>query len=210
MRNSLITHAMHGQIDGKVTSRWLAREITECLTAMQYGLAYTMIRGIEDFLEGPEVLHDGGPSALAAIRAERSEFAETVVHPAVKIGELTGAVPRIVPLGHAPARTGSISCWPNALSTNGSGRAIPGPVAITAGAQRVVARVAVRPAVVTDASQAGVRIRRRDKQKLTRLSRRESQGAQAFREEAPSLQEKYREALPELTGRENWARLYES
>jgi hypothetical protein len=31
-----------------------------------------------------------------------------------------------------------------------------------------------------------------------------------FRAEAPALQEKYRQALPELIGRENWARLYES
>ncbi len=81
------------QIDGKATGRWLAREITEGLRSMQYGMAYTMIRGIEDFLAGPEVLRDGGAAALAAIRAERKEYAETVVHPAVKIGELTGARP---------------------------------------------------------------------------------------------------------------------
>ena len=53
VRNSLITHALHGTIDTKATGRWLAREITEALVSMQYGMAYTMIRGIEDFLEGP-------------------------------------------------------------------------------------------------------------------------------------------------------------
>lgn len=31
---------------------------------MQYGLAYTAIRGIEDFLAGPDVLADGGQHAL--------------------------------------------------------------------------------------------------------------------------------------------------
>ena len=32
VRNSLITHALHGDIDAKTTGRWLAREITECLS----------------------------------------------------------------------------------------------------------------------------------------------------------------------------------
>ncbi len=66
-------------------------------------------------------------------------------------------------------------------------------------------------AVVTDASQSGVRIRRRDKQKLTKLTRRMHEGAQAVpTAEAPALQEQYRQALPELISRENWARLYDS
>ena len=54
VRNSLIAHALHGTIDAKTTGNWLAREITEGLVSMQYGMAYTMIRGIEDFLAGPE------------------------------------------------------------------------------------------------------------------------------------------------------------
>ncbi len=74
VRNSLITHALHGTIDTKATGNWLAREITEGLVSMQYGMAYTMIRGIEDFLAGPEVLRDGGAAALAAIRSERKRI----------------------------------------------------------------------------------------------------------------------------------------
>jgi galactofuranosylgalactofuranosylrhamnosyl-N-acetylglucosaminyl-diphospho-decaprenol beta-1,5/1,6-galactofuranosyltransferase len=210
VRNSLITHAMHGQIDGKLTSRWLAREITECLTAMQYGLAYTMVRGIEDFLKGPEVLHDGGPSALAAIRADRSEFAETVVHPAVKIGELTGAVPRIVPLGHRPRKDRINLVLAKRLVYQWLGRAIPGPVAITAAHNEWWHVSLFDSAVVTDASQAGVRIRRRDKQKLKSLSRRARRALRRLQKEAPSVQAAYREALPELTSRDNWARLFSS
>ena len=113
--------------------------------SMQYGMAYTMIRGIEDFLEGPDVLRDGGPGALAAIRAERSEFAETVVHPAVEIGELTGgAVPRIHPIGHRPRKDRINLVLAKRVVYQWLGRAIPGPVAITAAAQPVVARLAFR------------------------------------------------------------------
>ena len=133
VRNSLITHALHGNIDTKATGRWLAREITEALVSMQYGMAYTMIRGIEDFLEGPDVLRDGGPAALAAIRAERSEFAETVVHPAVKIGELTDAQCRgSIPIGHLPRKDRINLVLAKRVVFQWLGRAIPGPVAIAA------------------------------------------------------------------------------
>jgi galactofuranosylgalactofuranosylrhamnosyl-N-acetylglucosaminyl-diphospho-decaprenol beta-1,5/1,6-galactofuranosyltransferase len=65
-------------------------------------------------------------------------------------------------------------------------------------------------AVVTDASQAGVRVLRRDKQNIRKLSGRLIKAMRRFRAEAPALQARYREALPELTSRENWARLFES
>ena len=63
---------------------------------------------------------------------------------------------------------------------------------------------------MTDASQSGVRIRRRDKQKLTELTRRTTKALRRFRTEAPALQDQYREALPDLTSRDNWARLFDS
>lgn len=210
VRNALIVHAVHGDIDARTTTRWLAREITECLVSMQYGLAYTMIRGVEDFLKGPEVLHDGGPAALAAIRAERSEFGETIVHPAVKIGELTGTTPRIHPIGHQPRKDRINLVLAKRAVYQWLGRAIPGPVAITA-ADNVWWHVSLfDQAVVTDASQSGVRIRRRDKQKLKVLTRRTRKALRRLRKQAPSLQHRYRDALPELTSRQNWARLFDS
>ncbi|MGH3675005.1 MAG: glycosyltransferase [Mycobacterium sp.] len=210
VRNALITHAVHGEIDRKTTSRWLAREMTECLVSMQYGLAYTMIRGIEDFLEGPAVLQDGGPGALAAIRAERSEFAETVVHAAVNIGEITGAVPRIHPIGHRPRKDRINLVLAKRVVYQWLGRVIPGPVAITAAHNEWWHVSLFGHAVVTDASQTGVRVRRRDKKKLKELSKRMRKTLRRFRAETPSLQTRYREAVPVLTGRENWARLFDS
>jgi len=210
VRNALITHAVHGDIDTKTTSRWLAREITECLVSMQYGLAYTMLRGIEDFLEGPDVLQDGGPDALAAIRAERSEFTETVVHPAVKIGEITDAMPRIHPIGHRPRKDRINLVLAKRVVYQWLGRVIPGPVAITAAHNEWWHVSLFGHAVVTDASQSGVRIRRRDKQQLKTLAKRMRKTLRQFRSQAPSMQARYREALPELVGRDNWARLFVS
>jgi galactofuranosylgalactofuranosylrhamnosyl-N-acetylglucosaminyl-diphospho-decaprenol beta-1,5/1,6-galactofuranosyltransferase len=210
VRNSLITHALHGTIDVKATGNWLAREIIEGLVSMQYGMAYTMIRGIEDFLAGPEVLRDGGAAALAAIREERKEYGETVVHPAVEIGELTGSVPRIHPRGPLPRKERINLVLAKRWLFQWLGRTIGGPVAIAAEDNQWWHVSLFDQAVVTDASQSGVRIRRRDKQKLTKLTRRMRKVLKEFRSEAPALQEQYRRALPELISRENWARLYNS
>ncbi len=210
VRNALITHALHGTIDTRTTARWLAREMTECLVSMQYGLAYTMIRGVEDFLEGPAVLQDGGAAALAAIRAERAEFPETAVYPAAKIGDLTDGIPRIHPLPHKPRKDRINLVLAKRAVYQWLGRVIPGPAAVTAADNEWWHVSRFGHAVVTDASQSGVRIRRRDKEKLNRLARRMTKALRRFRAQAPSLQASYRDALPELASRENWARLFDS
>ena len=210
VRNSLITHALHGNIDTKATGRWLAREITEALVSMQYGMAYTMIRGIEDFLAGPDVLHDGGPAALTAIRSERADFGETIVHPAVKIAELTHPHPRIHPRGHLPRKDRINLVLAKRWLFQRLGRTIPGPVAIAAEDNQWWHVSLFDHAVVTDASQSGVRVRRRDKQKLTTLTRRMTKALRRFRKAAPALQEQYGRALPDLISRDNWSRLYNS
>jgi galactofuranosylgalactofuranosylrhamnosyl-N-acetylglucosaminyl-diphospho-decaprenol beta-1,5/1,6-galactofuranosyltransferase len=177
---------------------------------MQYGMAYTMIRGIEDFLEGPEILHDGGVAALAAIRSERSEYGETKMHPAVNIRELTDVVPRFVPVGPKPRKDRINLVLAKRMVFQWLGRVIPGPVAIAAEDNQWWHVSLFGHAVVTDSSQAGVRVRRRDKKKLTDLTKRMRRALKRFGAEAPSLQARYRDAVPELTGRDNWARLYES
>ncbi|MDT5093322.1 MAG: galactofuranosylgalactofuranosylrhamnosyl-N-acetylglucosaminyl-diphospho-decaprenol [Mycobacterium sp.] len=210
VRNSLITHALHGTIDARVTGRWLAREITEALVSMQYGMAYTMIRGIEDFLEGPGILHDGGRAALAAIREERKAYPETGVTPASKIGELTDRTPLITPTGHKPRKDRINLVLAKRAVYQWLGRTIPGPVAIAAEDNQWWHVSLFDSAVVTDASQTGVRLRRRDKQKLKTLMLRMRRTLKRFEAHAPAMQAKYRDALPQLVGRENWARLYDS
>jgi galactofuranosylgalactofuranosylrhamnosyl-N-acetylglucosaminyl-diphospho-decaprenol beta-1,5/1,6-galactofuranosyltransferase len=210
VRNSLITHALHGSIDTRVTGRWLAREITEALVSMQYGMAYTMIRGLEDFMAGPGILQDGGRAALSAIREERKEFPETAVTPAAKIGELTDRTPLITPTGFKPRKERINLVLAKRAVYQWLGRTIPGPVAISAEDNQWWHVSLFDSAVVTDASQTGVRIRRRDKQKLKALTLRMRQALKRFEDTAPAVQNRYREALPELVSRENWARLFES
>ena len=119
-------------------------------------------------------------------------------------------LPAITPVGFEPRKDRINLVLAKRLVYQWLGRVIPGPVAIPAEDNRWWHVSLFGHAVVTDASQAGVRIRRRDKQKLKDLSKRARKALRRFRVEAPSLQAQYREALPQLTSRENWARLYAS
>jgi galactofuranosylgalactofuranosylrhamnosyl-N-acetylglucosaminyl-diphospho-decaprenol beta-1,5/1,6-galactofuranosyltransferase len=209
IRNALITAAFRGEIDTAVASAAFAREITECLAGMRYGLAHTIIRGIEDFLEGPSILDDGGAAAAARIRAERSEFPETVAHPAIKTGALTGTLPATQPASTDKPRKDRLDLVRlKRFACQWVGRTIPGPVMIPAHSAYWWHIARFDHAVVTDASQGGVRILRRDKKTLKRLSRRAARTLRRFRSQAPSVQGRYQQALPTLVSRENWERLF--
>lgn len=207
VRNALITAALHGGVDVRTTGKALRWHIAASLVSMQYGLAHTVIRAIEDFLKGPSVLQDGGVAAMAAIRASRSEYPETVVHPAVKTGELTGiATPPTMPSDRRNKRAAMLMI--KRILQQWTGRAYPGPVTINAPDSGWWHVSRFDYAVVTDASQTGVRIRRRDEKKLKSLTRLALRTLRRFRADAAQAEQSYRAAFPRLISRENWASLY--
>jgi galactofuranosylgalactofuranosylrhamnosyl-N-acetylglucosaminyl-diphospho-decaprenol beta-1,5/1,6-galactofuranosyltransferase len=53
-----------------------------------------------------------------------------------------------------------------------------------------------------------VRIRQRDKAKLTELTKRGIRTLRRFHAESPAVARRWKDAEPALTSRENWARLY--
>jgi galactofuranosylgalactofuranosylrhamnosyl-N-acetylglucosaminyl-diphospho-decaprenol beta-1,5/1,6-galactofuranosyltransferase len=209
IRNAMITYALHFEINIVKTSWWLSRKILECLVAMQYGLGYTMMRGIEDYLAGPSVLQDGGITALAAIRADRAEYPETVVHPATAISELVGTMVQIAPRHKGMKRDRLRLVLHNRLLRQWFGRTRGGPVAIPAEGNGWWQVAMYDYAVVTDASQTGVRVRRRDKAELVRLTWRLVRLLYRFAREAVPMQAEWRDAMPELSSRHNWQRLFD-
>ncbi len=106
VRNALVAAALHGGFDRKRPVQTLRREISQDIVAMQYGLAFTRIKGIEDFLRGRAILRDGGIEALAAIRSARAEFRDTLRHPASAAADLRASEVEIVaaPPGTQPDR----------------------------------------------------------------------------------------------------------
>lgn len=204
-RNSLIVASLHTELDGKALSRQFFRTISESLVAMNYGLVHTMLQGIEDFLSGPGVLHDGGIEALAAARSSRNAYPETIKHAAAT-----------APVNQAHLRTRRAVGQPNRpllvlvkrAVGQWFGRTQHGLVGVTREDAYWWHVSLFDHVVVTDASQSGVRIRQRDKAKAIALLIRTARVLRRLRKELPALQSKYRAAVTELTTRENWGRLY--
>jgi galactofuranosylgalactofuranosylrhamnosyl-N-acetylglucosaminyl-diphospho-decaprenol beta-1,5/1,6-galactofuranosyltransferase len=204
-RNSLIVAALHIDIDTKAVSKQFFRQLSEHLVAMQYGLVHTTLQGIEDFLDGPKTLHDGGIEAMAAIRKARAEYPETIKHDAAT-APIRDADVNIRRASGIPSRERlilikrAIDQW--------FGRTQHGVIGVTREDAYWWHVSLFDHAVVTDSSQSGVRIRQRDKAKARQLLVRTVKVLRRLRNELPDVAQQYRDELPTLTSRENWERLY--
>jgi galactofuranosylgalactofuranosylrhamnosyl-N-acetylglucosaminyl-diphospho-decaprenol beta-1,5/1,6-galactofuranosyltransferase len=207
LRNAMVTAALHSDFDGVRVARGLMAQLGRYLISMQYGLAYTLIKAVEDFTRGPDVLSDGGVAAAADIRRERAAYGETVRHPAAALPGLRAADVSIAAAAPPPALKRLVllkrvvgQVW---------GRTIKQPVGISAKDASWYHVSRFETAVVTDASQEGVRIRRRDPENARALFVRGAKACAQLARRASSLREEYRAAMPVLTSRENWARLFD-
>ncbi|MEU7629848.1 glycosyltransferase [Nocardia sp. NPDC049220] len=204
-RNSLIVGSLHTDLDAKAITRKLFRELAEHLVAMQYGLAHTTLQGIEDFLRGPKVLRDGGIEALAAARTSRGEYPETIKHPAAT-PPVRSADIQLRRAGGEPSRVMMVLIKRAVIQW--FGRTQPGIIGVTREDAYWWHVSLFDHVVVTDASQSGVRVRKRDKARARQLLRRTFRVLRRLRREMPTVQAQYRAAMPELTSRANWERLY--
>ncbi|MFQ6327793.1 glycosyltransferase [Nocardia sp. CWNU-33] len=204
-RNSLIVGSLHADLDAKAISRQLFRSLAEHLVAMQYGLVHTTLQGIEDFLQGPKVLRDGGIEALAAARAARGDYPETAKHAAATPPVRSGDI-QLRRAGGEPSRVTAVLI--KRAIGQWTGRTQHGLIGITREDAHWWHVALFDHVVVTDASQSGVRIRRRDKARARALLLRTLRTLRRLRRELPALQQQYRAAVPELTSRANWERLY--
>ncbi|CAM2978092.1 glycosyltransferase [Skermania piniformis] len=204
-RNSLIVCALHTELDPQRLSRTFFRQIAEMLVAMQYGLAHTTLSGIEDFLDGPAGLADGGQAALLQARTSRADYPETIRHDAAT-APVRNADVRTVRAYGEPSRMRLVLI--KRAVTQFLGRTRPGVTGITREDAHWWHVSLFDHAVVTDASQGGVRIRQRDKARAVALLRRTARVLRRLRTELPRVSQQYRDAVPELTSRGNWERLF--
>jgi galactofuranosylgalactofuranosylrhamnosyl-N-acetylglucosaminyl-diphospho-decaprenol beta-1,5/1,6-galactofuranosyltransferase len=206
-RNSLITSALHSEFDRRRIVDHLARQLANYLVSMRYGLAALMIRAVEDFLRGPEALSDGGAEISAVVRKLWSEYGETTNHPAHAVP----GVPDVAMPKTAPKPT------PSMLRAVLAKRIVwqllrrsQGTVSISAADAHWWHVSLYETAVVTDPSQEGVRVRRFDRAEMLELARRGSAVLWRLVREGGRVRDEYRAALPELSDRETWTRLFDT
>jgi galactofuranosylgalactofuranosylrhamnosyl-N-acetylglucosaminyl-diphospho-decaprenol beta-1,5/1,6-galactofuranosyltransferase len=206
-RNSLITSALHSDFDRRRIVDHLARQLANYLVSMRYGLAALMIRAVEDFLRGPEALSDGGAEVSAVVRKLWSEHEETTIHPAHEVpGVPDVAMPRTA-AAPTPSMLRAVLVkrivWQLLRRSRGT--------ASISAADAYWWHVSLfDTAVVTDPSQEGVRVHRFDRTAMLELARRGGAVLWRLMREGAEVRDEYRAALPELTDRETWTRLFDA
>jgi galactofuranosylgalactofuranosylrhamnosyl-N-acetylglucosaminyl-diphospho-decaprenol beta-1,5/1,6-galactofuranosyltransferase len=208
MRNGLITAALHTGFSTRRILRRLGQLLAQYLVAMNYGLAATLIKAVEDFLLGPDALRDGSAAAAAEIRKVRAAYGETVVHP---MSELTEYAPdfREATVVLAANEPGSERLtWLKRAAYLALGKSVRPTGFVPAGDAHWWHVSTFERAIVTDMSEQGFRVRTRDRETALGLAR---EGARVFRRflaEGPAVAGAYRAEMGRLTSRANWARLY--
>jgi galactofuranosylgalactofuranosylrhamnosyl-N-acetylglucosaminyl-diphospho-decaprenol beta-1,5/1,6-galactofuranosyltransferase len=205
-RNALIVNALHGDFDPKACARVLRGRLMRHLVMMRYGLAVTMLKAVEDFLDGPETLRDGGVEAMAAVQKLRAAYPETQCHPASEVPGIPSAAMPLIPGAPAPSRVGAVLVkrllWQLLHRTTGT-------VALSELDTRWWFVSRFRTVVVTDASQQGVHVLQLDRAELITIGKRAVRVLRRLRREGSQARQRYRAAMPELTSRQNWQRLFD-
>lgn len=207
VRNAMIVAMLHSEVPPKQFARVLTARVVRYLMSMQYGLAATLLQAANDVLGGPEILHDGGVEAAAAIRRLRAEFPDTVMHAPDRLPgiESVATIPSAAAVGQPS--------WPRLVLIKRLVELALGRTAHKIGAIPAIDSTwwhvsRFETAVVTDASQEGVRVLRRDREQTVRMVRWLARTVRRLLAEVPGAREQFRSAAPELTSRENWRRLY--
>lgn len=207
LRNGLITAALHTGFATRRIATHLGRLLSQYLVSMHYGLAATLLQAVEDFLDGPDALHDGSAGAAETIRRIRADYPETVVHP---MRDLPDHVPDL-----AATRISRAANEPGRRRLTWAKRAAhllvdrPGRTGhVPAGDAHWWHVSLFSQAVVTDMGETGFRVRTRDRRRALDLGRRGARTLRRLVADGPTVAQRYRDAAPRLTGRANWARLY--
>lgn len=205
LRNSLIVNALHGSAARTDTAWFLLGQLMIYLTSMRYGLAATLIMAVEDFLSGPDILHDGGVEAVAAVRKLRAEYPETTRHPAHGIPGIASTAMPVTAAAPTPSKPTLVLAkrliWQLLRKPRGS-------AAISARDSHWWHVSLFETAVVTDPSQEGVRVRRLDQTLMRTLSVQGLRVLARLMREQPRTRRRYQAAMPTLTSRQNWRRLF--
>ncbi|MGH3615729.1 MAG: glycosyltransferase [Pseudonocardia sp.] len=205
MRNGLITAALHTGFSVRTIGRTLSVLLGQYIVAMHYGLSATLMRAVEDFLKGPEILRDGSASAAAEIRRIRAAYPETVMHPFSEAPEDFREL-QVVRSPGEPSR--ELLTWAKRVAYQVADRSMHRTGLVPAGDAHWWHVSLFERAVVTDMSEQGIRVRTRDRALAWKLAKRGARLLRRFAAEGPAAAARYRAEMGQLTSRENWTRLY--
>ncbi|ANZ27275.1 glycosyl transferase [Rhodococcus sp. WB1] len=213
LRNRLVVAALHMPGDGRGLVLDTVKATLKHLLCLEYSTVAIQNKAIEDFLAGPDRLFELLPTALGEVHALRKRFSDAVVLPSSTelplpsgaevgaVGEPRGAVRKMVRLAKGLVH--------NVRPAHPEHHERPQLNVPTLDARWFLLSQ-VDGVTVTTADGRGVVYRKRDPRQAQALL---SEAVRLRRELArrfPELKNEYQAAVPALTSKEEWERVFES
>ncbi|APT95988.1 glycosyl transferase [Corynebacterium stationis] len=215
LRNRLIVAALYHDGDAKGITRSIFKSTLKHTMCMEYSTMAIQIEAMKDFLAGPDQLFDILESSLPRIAKLRSNYSDAViVDSADQLPAPTGAPG--VPTQNIGGRLAKIKKIPWAvkglkhLLSKEDPRHHEAPqLNLTPDEARWFTLSRVDSATVSTAGGTGVAFRKRDRDLARDLVEQTRELLSDIEDNFDEMRTEYRKALPELTSRESWRKIFE-
>jgi galactofuranosylgalactofuranosylrhamnosyl-N-acetylglucosaminyl-diphospho-decaprenol beta-1,5/1,6-galactofuranosyltransferase len=211
-RNRFVAAALHGPDNPTALLRDTVKRTLRHLLLLEYSAVALQEMALRDFLAGPEALFPKLPTVLGEIRAKRAEYDDGRPLDSatqVPLSELDALSAQVFP----DAPTGKVAIVKGLAQSVLHNLRSPDPGHQVVPQRNVPARYAqwfvlsrLDSATVATPDGRGVTFRRRDPALFRAMLKRAVVQYRQVAKAWPELQRRYRDALPELTSREAWAR----
>ncbi len=211
LRNRLVVASLHMPGDGKGLVLDTIKATVKHLLCLEYSTVAIQNLAIRDFLAGPEHILEILPTALPTVHALRKEFPDAVVVGSstelpLASGEEVGAVG--LPTNPiSKVRRLAKGLLHNAKPAHTQHHERPQLNVPTLDARWFLLSQ-VDGVTVTTADGRGVVYRKRDRQQAAALLKEALSLRKQLAAEFPALKARYRDAVPHLTSKETWKRVF--
>ena len=215
LRNRLIVAALYHDGDAKGITRSIFKSTLKHTMCMEYSTMAIQIEAMKDFLAGPDQLFDILESSLPRIAKLRSNYSDAVIiDSADQLPPPTGAPG--VPTQNIGGRLAKIKKIPWAvkglkhlLSKEDPRHHEVPQLNLTPDEARWFTLSRVDSATVSTAGGTGVAFRKRDRDLARDLVEQTRELLSDIEDNFDEMRTEYRKALPELTSRESWRKIFE-
>ncbi len=214
LRNRLIVAALNhdGPVDGIIAS--MRKSSFKHLMCLEYSTLAIQIEAMKDFLAGPDQLFDVLESSLPRIQALRQQYPDAQIIPsASQLPDASGAPG--VPTRNIGGRLAKVKkvAWllkglRHSLSKEDPRHHEVPQINLTPDEARWFSLSRLDGATVTTAGNNGVAFRKRNRAQAKALLEETLDLQKQVAERFDEMRTAYRAALPELTSRESWGRIF--
>ncbi|PFG27822.1 putative glycosyltransferase [Corynebacterium renale] len=216
LRNRLIVAAMyhHGSADGIIKT--LQKSTFKHLMCMEYSTLRIQIEAIKDFLAGPEQLFDILESSLPRIQAIRKEYPDAQILPSATVLPQPSGAPGVPkkdlrgPTAKLRKLRWLIKGVQHSLKPADERHHEVPQANLALREARWFSLSRLDGATVTTADGTGVAFRKRDRELAKELLQETRAVHKELKERFEEMKGRYRAAMPELTSRESWARIFDA